>query len=94
MKSNISNKNLENKLEIYIKEAYLQKEYLRCNNLMRLMIKINHKNKILLKYVNKIDESMLIHERKKWAWWFCWIDIFKSPKLYISIAFIYVLGKI
>ena len=87
------NKNLEEKLEEYIKSAYSKWEYIRCNNLLNLLAKIKPTNKVLLKYINKIDDNMVAKQRRRWSGWFSIVDIFKSPKIYIFILFLYFTGR-
>jgi hypothetical protein len=95
MISNIHLKQLELKLEKYIKQAYSDWEYLRCYNLLNLLLKVNPKNKILIRYVNKIDEKQLEKARERWAlWWSRFILFLKNPTLYISIWLLYLLWKI
>jgi len=88
--------NLEKTIEKNIKDSYSNWEYIRCYNLMRLMTKINPKNPVLLKYVVKVDESKISKYKDNWALgWSNWlINILKSPKLYITFAFLLVLWRL
>ena len=88
--SSYSNKEIEEKIEKYIKQSYSQKEYLRCYNLLKLLLKINPKNKVLLKYSDKFDEKFIKKEKIRWGRWFLLRDIFKSPKLYIFLLMVYL----
>jgi len=92
--SSYSNEKLEKKIEKYIKEAYSKKEYLRCYNLLKLLLKINSHNKVLVKYSDKFDEKFIEKQRIKWGGWFLLKDIFKSPRLYIALIILYFTGSI
>jgi len=86
---------LEKTLENSIKESYSEWDYIRCYNLMKLMAKVNPDNHILLKYVTKLDEKKVGKIRDKWAKGGSWfVNIFKSPKLYLTFVFLLLLGKI
>ena len=87
--SSYSNEKIEKKIEKYIKEAYSKKEYLRCYNLLNLLLKINPKNKILIRYANKLDDNFIKRQKIRWGKWFVLRDIFKSPKLYIFLIILY-----
>lgn len=87
-----SKKILEIKIETYIKTAYKEWEYIRFYNLMTLLSKVNPTNKILLKYINKISEEKKEKYLKRWNKWFYFMDIIKSPELYILIFIWYIFG--
>ncbi len=83
---------LERKIEKNIKDAYKNNETLRCYNLLKLMIKVNKNNKVLLHYVDKIDDKKLKKNYKKWV-----KDnndsfvkrVLRSPSFYISLLALY-----
>jgi len=86
---------LEKKIEQNIKEAYNGWDKLRCYNLLKLMVKVNKNNKVLLYYINKFNDKKLEKYYRKWAKqhddaWFTFMSIFKSPSLYISAIFLYL----
>lgn len=83
---------LEIKIETYIKTAYKEWEYIRFYNLMTLLSKLNPTNKILLKYINKISEEKKEKYLKRWNKWFYFMDVIKSPELYILIFIWYIFG--
>ncbi len=88
--SSYSNKKLEEKIEKYIKEAYSKWEYLRCYNLLNLLLKINPNNKTLIIYSSKFDDKFIKKQKIKWGRWFLLKDILKSPKLYIFLLILYL----
>ena len=87
---------LEKDIESWIKSSYSNWDYIRCYNLMKLMCKVNKENKVLLNYVTKVDEKKIEKLRKNWVLngssWI--VNLFKSPKLYVSFFLIIVLWKI
>jgi hypothetical protein len=46
----ISPEEIEKELEYRVKTAYVNKDYLRCNNLVRHLLKVNSNNSIGLYY--------------------------------------------
>ncbi len=88
--SSYSNEKIEKKIEKYIKESYSKWEYLRCYNLLNLLLKVNPNNKILLKYANKFNDKFIKKQRIRWWRWFLLKDILKSPKLYIFLLILYL----
>jgi hypothetical protein len=88
--------NLEKKVANLIKESYSKWDYVRCYNLMKLMYKINKSNPTFLRYVTKLDNKKIKKYKNNWALggssWF--IDLLKSPKLYLSFFLLYFLWRI
>ena len=84
-------KSLEKKIEDRIIESYKKWDIARCYNLMKLMMKVNKNNKVLLNYLHKIDKKKLKKYRSKRAlsssgvWSFL-----TSPKLYITVILLYL----
>ena len=87
---------LEKTIEKNIKDSYSNWEYVRCYNLMKLMTKVNSKNPVLLKYVVKVDEWKVLKQRKRWIFWKTnwFLNIFKSPRLYVTFALLLLLWRI
>lgn len=86
---------LEKKIEENIKDAYASWDRIRCYNLLRLMVKVNINNKILLKYIDKFDDKKLKKYYKEWAiinnnGWFTLKGFLKSPKAILSIILLTV----
>lgn len=86
---------LEKKIERNIKESYSLWEKIRCYNLLKLMVKVNKDNKVLLHYIYKFDNKKLQKYYNKWARqnnnaWFTLNRLFLSPRLYISLILLYL----
>ncbi len=92
--SSYSNEKIEEKIEKYIKQAYSKWEYLRCYNLLNLLLKINSNNKVLLKYSSKFNGKFIKKEKIRWGRWFLLRDVLKSPKLYIFLLIVYLTWNI
>lgn len=89
---------LEKKIEKNIKDAYSSWEKIRCYNLLKLMVKVNKDNEVLLYYVNKFDDKKLKKYYRKWAkqhdnGWFA-IKMLLSPRLYISVILLYLFWQL
>ncbi len=84
---------LEEKLEKYTKQAYASEEYLRCNNLVKHLLKVNPKNKVWLYYKSKLTPSLLKKARYKWVWWKGFRHLLFDVKTYILLLIIFVIWR-
>ena len=91
----LDKKSLEKKLEKNIKEAYSLWENIRCYHLLKLMVKVNKDNKVLLDYIDKFDDKKLEKYYRKRAKqhdnsWCNLKKLFLSPSLYLSLILFYL----
>ena len=95
----LDKKLLEKKIENNIKESYDWWDKIRCYNLLKLMVKVNKDNDVLLHYIYKFDDKKIKNYRRKRAKqqdnaWFTFKKLFLSPNLYISLILLYFLWQL
>ena len=94
----LDKKSLEKKIEKNIKEAYSLWKNIRCYHLLKLMVKVNKDNKVLLDYIDKFDNKKLEKYYRKRAKqhdnaWFTLKKLFLSPSLYLSLILLYLFWR-
>lgn len=87
-------KELEQLLERYIKDAYKEEDYLRSYNLLKLLVKVNPENKIAAYYANLLTPSLLKKARRRWVWYSWLKDLLLKPKLYFYLWMVVLLNKL
>ena len=94
----LDKKSLEKKIEKNIKEAYSLWEKIRCYHLLKLMVKVNKDNEVLLHYIDKFDNKKLEKYYRRRAQqndnsWFTLKKLFLSPSLYLSLILLYLFWR-
>jgi len=89
-----SKEELENLIELYLKEAYLDKDYLRAYNLLKLLVKVSPDNKVAAYYSSLLSPSLLKKTRSKWVWERSLISLLKEPKIYFWVWLFILLNKL
>ena len=82
----INQTKLESTLEKYIKEAYNEKDYLRCKNLVNYLLRVNKENSVWLYYNIKLTPSLLKKAKYQWVWFRTWSSILRDWKLYAWLS--------
>ena len=89
-----SEKELENLVETYMKQAYDEADYLRSYNLLKLLVKINPENKSALYYSTLLKPSLLKKTERRWLWYTFWQDLLLKPKIYFYLWLIFLFNKL
>ncbi len=76
---------LESTLEKYVKEAYNEWDYLRCNNLVKHLLKVNSNNSVWLYYYQKLTPSLIKKTKYKWVGLKTWGSYLKDWKVYVGL---------
>jgi len=90
----ISPEKLEKELENRVKAAYADKDYLRCNNLIKHLLKVNSTNSVGLYYQGKLTPSLLKETKAKWVWVKTLKSYLTDFRVYLVVSLFVFLGRI